>query len=63
MLPAIEAVLEFDKRRGYDPIEVAAWQQRDYSKLLRVAGRNLIGHDLTRNLYNRAADPTDYNLP
>ena len=63
LLPAIEAVLEFDKKRGYDPVEVAAWQQQDYSKMLRVAGRPVIGHDLPRNLYNRVADSTDYNVP
>jgi hypothetical protein len=62
LLPAIEAVLELDKHRGYEPVEVCAWQQQDHSKLLRIAGRNLIGHDLSRHLYNRVIDGTDYNV-
>ena len=62
LLPAIEAVLELDRRHGYDPVEVSAWHARGYSQQLRIAGRNLYGHDLPVHVYNRVADSTDYNV-
>lgn len=62
LLPAIEALLEFDRKRGYDPVEVAAWHAPGHAQQLRVAGRNLYGHDLPVHLYDRVADLTDYNV-
>lgn len=44
LLPAIEAVLDLDRKRGYDPVEVSAWRAQGYSQQLRVAGRNLYSH-------------------
>jgi uncharacterized LabA/DUF88 family protein len=62
LLPAIEAVLELDRKLGYDPVEVCAWHAQKYSQALRIAGRNLYAHDLPVDIYNRVADPTDYNV-
>ncbi len=63
LVPALEAVLEFDKHRGYDPIEVSVWHEDAYSKQLRVTGRVVYCHDLPMKFYNRVADATDYNVP
>jgi len=62
LVPAVEALFELDKHRGYDPVEVSVWHEGANPKQLRVAGKVLYCHDLALNLYNRAADPTDYNV-
>lgn len=62
LLPAIEAVIEFDRKLGYDPVEVCAWHAQGYSQMLRIAGGNLYGHDLPVHVYNRVADSADYNV-
>ena len=60
--PAIEAVVEFDCNQGYDPVEVCAWQAQGHSQQLRLSDGNHYGHNLPVHIYNRVADPTDYNV-
>ncbi|HEV2250487.1 MAG TPA: NYN domain-containing protein [Candidatus Limnocylindria bacterium] len=62
LVPAIEALFDLDKRRGFDPVEVCAWKSKSESKQIRLIGRELWCTDLLAHHYNRAADPTDYNV-
>ena len=62
LVPALEAVLELDRGRGYAPIEVCAWFEDAYSKQLRVTGHEIYCHEFPRQIYNRVSDPTDYNV-
>ena len=62
LLPGIEAVVQLDRRLGYEPVEVCAWHAQGYSQMLRLPRGNLFGHDLPLHFYNRVADVTDYNV-
>lgn len=59
LLPALELIVE---RRGSEAIEVAAWQGPHWSPSpLAIAGQQIRQHMLTRAIYDRIADTTDYN--
>lgn len=62
LVPALEAVFEFDRRRGYQPVEVCAWKTATFLKQLRIEGRSIWCHELREPDYNRVADLTDYNI-
>lgn len=62
LLPAIEALFELDRRKGYEPVEVCAWQSGDNPKQLRMGARKLWCHPLERKQYNHVRDLTDYNI-
>jgi uncharacterized LabA/DUF88 family protein len=60
LLPALELVIE---RNGPEAIEVATWQGPYWApKPLSVAGHAVRQHELTRAVYDRLADRTDYNI-
>ena len=62
LVPALEALFELDKGRGYAPVEVAAWITELQPKRLRVRGREMWCHALTFTDYRNVGDPTDYNV-
>jgi uncharacterized LabA/DUF88 family protein len=62
LLPAIESIWRFDRKRGYDPVEVCAWKAEGFAKQLRLEGQTLWCHQLARSDYERVADRNDYNV-
>lgn len=44
------------------PVEVCAWHAQGHSQMLRIAGRKIYGHELPMHIYNKVADPIDYNV-
>lgn len=63
LVPALEAVLELDRGRGYAPVEVCSWFDDSYSKQLRVTGHDVYCHEFPAKIFNRVADNRDYNIP
>jgi len=62
LVPALEAVIQFDRGKGYPPVEVAAWRTKDFVKRLRVDGYDLWCHELKETDFRRVSDTTDYNV-
>src|SRR2546425_683523 len=62
LVPALEAVWRFDRKLGYDPVEVCAWRQGDFAKQLRIEEQPIWCHALKLPDFNRVADLTDYNV-
>ncbi len=63
LVPALEALFEIDRGRGYPPVEVAAWITELQPKRLRVSGRDMWCHQLGFGDYQKVGDLTDYNVP
>lgn len=61
-MPALEALFELDRGKGYAPVEVAAWITELQPKRLRVYGRDMWCHALGFADYQKVADQTDYNV-
>jgi uncharacterized LabA/DUF88 family protein len=62
MKPALEAVAELTATQG-TRAEVAAWSASDrHSRRLAIRSRNLYCHWISKDVYDRIADPTDYSL-
>lgn len=62
LVPALEALFELDRGKGYAPVEVAAWVTELQLKRLRVHRRDMWCHELGFADYQKVADQTDYNV-
>ncbi|HEY8629929.1 MAG TPA: NYN domain-containing protein [Gaiellaceae bacterium] len=62
LVPALEALFELDRGKGYAPVEVAAWITELQPKRLRVRGHQMWCHELAFADYQKIADRTDYNI-
>ena len=62
LLPAIEALYEFDRGLGFAPVETSAWSSDKLKKALHLPGRALWSHRLDANDFAQCRDTTDYNI-